>query len=93
MLSHIQIENAIKKASTRFPLAKVDYFGSYAENRATEESDLDLLVEFTQPPLSLVTIIRLKDFLETELPVAVDVIEYPLAPGAIIEIGRKVNVI
>ena len=64
MLSHIQIENAVKKASTQFPLAKVDYFGSYAENRATEESDLDLLVEFTRPPLSLVTIIRHKEVWE-----------------------------
>ena len=93
MLNHTQIEAAIKKASTQFPLANVDYFGSYAENRATEESDLDLLVEFLEPAVSLVTIIRLKHFLEAELPVSVDVIEYPLASGAIIEIGKRVKVI
>jgi predicted nucleotidyltransferase len=39
--------NPAEKAATTFPLTKVSYFGSYTDGRETEESDLDVLVEFT----------------------------------------------
>jgi len=31
------------------PVRRVEIFGSYARDEATAESDLDLLIEFTQP--------------------------------------------
>jgi len=95
MLTHENIVKAVNNAATRFPLSKVDYFGSYADGLATEESDLDLLVEFNEDAarISILTVIRLKHYLEDELTIPVDVVEFPLAPGAIIEIGKTVNVL
>ena len=92
MLTHAKIVEAIKKAANEFPLTKAEYFGSYADGCATEDSDLDLLVEFNVPAISILTIIGLKQFLEDELANTVDVIHAPVPDGAIIEIGRTVNV-
>jgi hypothetical protein len=93
MLTHERIVDAVKKAADVFPLTKASYFGSYAEEKATDDSDLDLLVEFNEPAVSILTIIRLKRYLEEELAKSVDVIHAPLPPAAIIEIGRQVNVL
>ena len=93
MLTHENIAGAVRKAANNFPLTKAAYFGSYAEGSATEESDLDLLVEFEKPAVSILTIIRLKHYLEEELAKPVDVIHAPLPPGAIIEIGKTVGVL
>ena len=93
MLTHEKIVNAVKKAATEFPLTKAAYFGSYAEKQATEDSDLDLLVEFEEPSISILTVIGLKQYLEEELAISVDVIHAPIPQGAIIRIGRTVNVL
>ncbi|MDR1559699.1 MAG: nucleotidyltransferase domain-containing protein [Clostridiales bacterium] len=93
MLTHNKIVNAVERAASEFSLTKASYFGSYAEGRATEESDLDLMVEFTEPAVSILTIIRLKHFLEDELKKPIDVIHAPIPQGAIIEIGRTVEIL
>ena len=93
MLTHERIVEAVKKAANEFPLVEAEYFGSYAEGCATEESDVDLLVRFREPTISILTIIRLKRFLEEELTTAVDVVHVPLPEGAIIEIGKTVSVL
>jgi predicted nucleotidyltransferase len=93
MLTHENIVDAVRKAALKFPLVKADYFGSYAEGCANDESDLDLLVEYENIPISILTTIALKHFLEDELVKPVDVVEVPLPPGAIIEIGKTVNVL
>ena len=93
MLTHEKIVEAVKKAAGEFPLKKAAYFGSYAEQRATEDSDLDLFVEFEQPAISILTIIRLKRYLEENLAKPVDVIHAPLPQAAIIEIGKQVNIL
>jgi len=82
MLTHEEIVKAVAKAATQFSLEKVSYFGSYADGNATEESDLDVLVEFHTRPRSLLTIIALKCCLEDELSIPVDVIETPLPEKA-----------
>ncbi|MDR2855801.1 MAG: nucleotidyltransferase domain-containing protein [Methanomicrobiales archaeon] len=92
MLTHEEIVKAVSKAATQFSLKKVSYFGSYADGNATEESDLDVLVEFYNHPKSLLTLIGLKCYLEDELNISVDVIRWPLAKGAIIKIGKVVPV-
>ena len=93
MLTHEKIVDAVKKAANEFPLTRVEYFGSYAEGQATEENDLDLLVEFREPAISILTIIRLKHYLEEELAKSVDVIHAPLPQGAVIEIRKTVSVL
>ena len=93
MLTHESICEAVKKASAKFPIIKVDYFGSYADGCATEDSDLDLLVEYKPIPISILTTISLKHFLEDELGKSVDVISTPIPYGAIIEVHRTVRVL
>ena len=93
MISHDEIVIARSKATKEFPLKKAAYFGSYAENKANEESDLDLLVEFDEPAVSILTIIGLKQYLEDILLKSVDVIHAPLPPTAIIKIGKRVEVL
>ena len=93
MLTHEQIVDAVKKAACEFPLSKASYFGSYADGRATEGSDLDLLVEFNTDAVSILTIIGLKHYLEDELSKPVDVIHAPVPPGAIIEIGKTIGIL
>ena len=83
MLTHEQIVQAVAKAATKFPLTKVSYFGSYADGKATEKSDLDLLIEFGDDgSLTLLDIIRLKHNLEDDLGINVDVVETPLTEKA-----------
>jgi predicted nucleotidyltransferase len=83
MLTHEQIVNAVAKAATKFQLNKVLYFGSYADGKATEESDLDLLVEFANDDeISLLDVIRFQNGLEDELHISVDVVGLPLTERA-----------
>jgi predicted nucleotidyltransferase len=93
MLTHEAIYEALIKAKAQFPLVRADYFGSYARGQATEESDLDLMVEFDVPSVSLFTIIGLKQFLEEELAKPVDIIHAPIPEGAIIEVDKLVSVL
>jgi len=93
MLTHERIVAAAMKAAKEYPITKFSYFGSYADGRATEESDLDVPVEFTTPAFSILKQISLKLFLEEELGKPVDVIHAPIPEGSLIEIGRIVEVI
>jgi len=89
MLTHEKIVDAVAKKAEQFSLKKVSYFGSYADGNATEKSDLDLLVEFTET-VSLLTIFGLKNDLEGELNVPVDVVSMPIHEKSYIEIGNTV---
>jgi predicted nucleotidyltransferase/uncharacterized protein with HEPN domain len=93
MLTHEQIVQAVDKVTTKFPLKSVSYFGSYADGSATEESDLDLLVEFANDEeISLLDVVRLQHNLEDELSIKVDVVEVPLTEKTRIKIGVVVPV-
>ncbi|MCL2460396.1 MAG: nucleotidyltransferase domain-containing protein [Euryarchaeota archaeon] len=83
MLTHEQIVQAVAKAATKFQLNKVLYFGSYADGKATEQSDLDLLVEFTNDDkISLLDVFDLQQNLENELHTSVHVVGLPLTEKA-----------
>ena len=83
MLTHEQVVQAAEKAAIKFPLTKVSYFGSYADGRATEQSDLDVIVEFIDDNLiTLLDVIALKCNLEDELSIKVDVLHAPLPEKA-----------
>lgn len=61
----------------RYHVKSIAIFGSYARNEQSEESDVDILVEFKEP-VGL-TFIHLADYLEELLGVKVDL----LTPAAI----------
>ena len=72
-------------------LSKVSVFGSYADGRATENSDLDLLVEFDTPSVSLIQLNMLKYDLEDALGLPVDIVHVPLPKGSLLTIERSVQ--
>lgn len=92
MINHELICRAAAKAAAGYPVKKISYFGSYAAGLATEKSDLDILVEFHSPAISLLTIAEIKHRFEDELHVPVDVLHAPLPEGAFISIGKAVPV-
>ena len=90
MVTHDQIATAVAKIAPTYPIKSVAYFGSYADNCATEKSDLDLLVEFTRK--SLLELIGFKQEMEEELGMSVDVVPYPLKHDTILETERIVSI-
>jgi predicted nucleotidyltransferase len=64
---------ALKPAlSTRFFVDKIGYFGSFARNEQTEDSDVDILVSFRKP-LGW-AFFDLQELLEKELQRKVDLV-------------------
>lgn len=92
LLTHKEICTAVERVADEFALTKASYFGSYAEGRATERSDLDLLVEFAEPSVSVLDVIGLKISLEEILGIGVDVVHAPIPKESILEISKTVEV-
>jgi len=92
MLTHEKIRSAVAKTAKLHPIKKVSYFGSYADGRATKDSDLDLLIEFHKPRVSLFVLSAIKIYLEEQLKISVDVIHAPLPKDSLIE-PQKVVVV
>ena len=87
------IKSAVNGLKSTYALRNVDIFGSYAEGCATPQSDLDLLVEFDQPTVSLIRLNALKYDLEDALGLSVDVIHAPLPADSMIQPRKVVRVL
>ena len=93
MLSLEQIKNAIIPLKSKYGLKHVNVFGSYADGSATDESDLDLLVEFESASVSLILQNSLKYELETVLGISVDVVHSPIPIESIIQINNTLRIV
>ena len=92
MLTHEEICKAVSEIATEFPIKQVSYFGSYAEGRQTGASDLDLLIEFQRPAVSLFMLSAIKNYFQDILKIPVDVIHAPVPQDSLLEIGKVVRV-
>lgn len=92
ILSLDSISEGIKKISKKYPIKKVTLFGSYADGSFTEESDVDLLVEFHTQTVSLFVLSGVKAGLEGILEKKVDILHAPLPDDAMIEIGKAFTI-
>ena len=76
MLSKADIESKLKEIkpmlADKFHVSKIGYFGSYANEQQTIESDIDLLVDFTQPVGW--EFFTLEMFLEQQFGIPVDLV-------------------
>lgn len=71
-------------------IQRITLFGSYARGTADNESDIDLLVSFSEPVVSLFTLARALEAMEAHLAVPVDLVQEPLPPDALLEVNEKV---
>lgn len=90
MLDIETIAKGVQESIRDYPVKKIELFGSYAENRQTEESDVDLLVEFASLAVSLLMIASLRNRLENSLGVSVDLIHAPIPEDSVLEVGKRV---
>ena len=90
MLTIQEIMDGVNVVSREYPLRKVELFGSYADGRSTPQSDVDLLVEFIQPRVSLLTLNALKYRMEEVLGTDVDIVHGPLPEGSMLEMNRRI---
>lgn len=80
--------NAHAPADAR--IAGVSLFGSYADGRQHEGSDIDLLVKFSSAVVSLFSLAKVLEAMESRFSVPVDVVQDPLPKDALLEITSKV---
>jgi predicted nucleotidyltransferase len=69
------IKSIIVTVLKKHQIAKAAIFGSYARNEATNDSDIDLLIE-TNQPITLFDVLRLEKELAKATSKKVDIVEF-----------------
>lgn len=76
MLSITEIESKLRaikpELAEKFHISSIGYFGSYARGQQSDASDLDVVVEFSQPVGW--AFFTLENFLEQSLGITVDLV-------------------
>lgn len=85
-----EIKKSVVIVAGEYPIKRAELFGSYANSTNRPDSDVDLLVEFTMPQVSLLMLNSVKYRLEELLQTEVDVIHGPLDEDSMIEIDRRI---
>ena len=91
MLSIEQIKNATKKVAPHYSVNRVLLFGSYANGSADDQSDVDVLVEFSTNPISLFELAGFNQELRDELNTPVDTVKLPLKSDSFIDMTKVVS--
>lgn len=92
MLTIAEISNAVALVADEYGIKRIMLFGSYADGSNTDESDVDLLVEFNSEAVSLLTLAAVKNRIEELLNVDVDVIHAPIEENSLIKPGKAVEI-
>lgn len=92
MLTVTEIKGAVSEVIDKYPIKKISLFGSYAEGSATEDSDVDMLVEFFSPYVSLFMIHSIKEEIESKLSKNIDLIHAPLDEKSFIKIDKVIDI-
>ncbi len=91
MLTIDRIKTAASRLADSYPIKKVSLFGSYAEGTADETSDVDLLVEFYTPSVSLFTLSDIKSAMEDELRKDVDIVHAPVLNESLLKLNKVIH--
>ena len=91
MLTHETICGAVGVIAPKYKIKAAYYFGSYAKGIPTEDSDVDIMIEFDTPFKSLFTISELSIELENRLGTTVDVLSLPLPKDTHLIIDKVVK--
>ncbi len=92
MITINDIRKSVEAVAPQFPVKRIELFGSYANEKNNENSDIDLLVEFMSPFTSLITLSGLKLSLEEKLNTEIDIVTLPISKQSILEIGKVVPI-
>lgn len=87
-----QIAKGLSIVAQEYPIKKAELFGSLARGEGRPSSDVDLLIEFLTPRVSLLTLNSVKYRLEELLGAEVDVIHGPLPKDSMIEIDKRISI-
>jgi len=72
-----EIKNIIKNVLEKNDIKKASLFGSYASNKFTDESDIDILIEFNNNNnKSLLDLIGIKQEIEEKINKTIDLLTY-----------------
>jgi hypothetical protein len=86
------IKEVVGQVASAYPVLSIDLFGSYANEEATGDSDVDLLVYFDEKVASLFDLSGLKLDIQDRLKTKVDVVTGPLKENSYITIDKKVRI-
>lgn len=92
MLTINEIKQALLDVAGQYPIKKISILGSYADGTATEESDIDVILEFNTPNISLLTLSDIKYEMMDRLHKEIDVIHGPLESDAMIQVDGMINI-
>ncbi len=73
-----ELKNFINEISGKYNLKKVILFGSRADGTNREDSDIDLMIEYNTPTVSIFTTVGLMQEIQGKFNVPVDIVRYPL---------------
>jgi len=76
------IKEAVEYFAPNYKVKQVQLFGSYADGLATEKSDIDMLVEFGERPITLWDFCGFQQALSDYLNTKVDIVKLPLSKEA-----------
>lgn len=85
-----QIIDNVDIIANEYPVKRAELFGSYADGRNTPESDVDIIMEFDTPQVSLLMLSSIKIRLEELLQTKVDLVHGPLPEDCMLEVSRRV---
>lgn len=68
----IKLKQMMPELADKFHVSKIGYFGSFAANQQNENSDLDLIVEFSKPIGW--RFFTLEQFLEQSIGIPIDLV-------------------
>ena len=87
-----QIKDTIDEVVRKYPVKKVSVFGSYARGSASDNSDIDFLIEFVSPNVSLFLISEIKSELEFKLQRDIDLIHAPIEDNSLLIIDEVIDI-
>lgn len=90
MITNEFIKKNIMEIIGKYPIKKVVLFGSRANGTNHDDSDVDLIMEFSER-VSILTLSKIKCELEDLIKVNIDIVHGPIREDDMIEIGTVVE--
>ncbi len=91
MLSVQKIIDNMAVVAKEYPIERAELFGSYANGQSTAASDVDIIMEFSTPQVSLLMLNDIRYRLEELLQTKVDLVHGPLPADGLLEIDRRIT--